>query len=88
MLDKRLQLPGPRSPVNYMNLKLNNSSLAFGSMPGRCRISVMVAGNLTPLPESASSVSFFFTGARSILVRETEFSDFYRSAGKPGFLRL
>src|ERR1700674_3182047 len=67
MLDMGLQLPGPCSSVNCVKLKLNNSGLASGSMPGRCRSIVRVTGNFTLLPKLASSVSFFFPGARSIM---------------------
>ena len=53
------QLPGPRSSVNCVNVKLNSSGLASGSMPGKCSSRVRVRGNFTPLPKLASSVSFF-----------------------------
>jgi hypothetical protein len=59
MLAMGQQLPGPRSSVNCVNLKLNNSDLAFGSMPGKCSVRVKFTGNFTPLPKLASSVSFF-----------------------------
>src|ERR1700693_2050461 len=67
MLAMGWQVPGPRSSVNFVKLKLNNSGLASGSMPGRCSNRVRVTGNFTPLPKLASSVSFFFPGERSIL---------------------
>jgi hypothetical protein len=60
------QVPGPRSSVNCVNVKLNYSGLASGSMPGRCRSGVRDTGNFTPLPKLASSLSFFFPGPRSI----------------------
>jgi hypothetical protein len=65
------QVPGPRSSVNCVNLKLNNSGLASGSMPGRCSSRVRVTGNFTPLPKVASSVSFFSGSQADLLRQET-----------------
>src|SRR5258708_704609 len=85
MLAMGLQFPDPRSSVNFVNLKLNNSGLALDTMPGRRKCRVRVTGNFTLSPKLASSISFLFLTVQKYA---GQFSDSHHQRNVPFRFRI